>query len=140
MQIQLPDRGRVKPGLGLVLGVAIGAAAMYFLHPTKGEKRRKRVAGGSRLAFEFGRRALSAQMKARVAAQRERELPRDPEPDPLRHEDAVGRMLDTVRRELERVLGRSRAVQALMEDGRLVLRGSVSDREVDAVMGAVRGL
>lgn len=153
MQLTGPEsRGRedglttqqVTKGVGAVVaGAAIGAALVYFLHPSKGETRRTEVAHKaqrtlrtlrhSRQLVEITRRLLSARTRAKVAHERSIGTGGG-------HEDAISKMLGTVRGELVRLVSHPYAVQALVENGSLILRGSVSEREMYAVLAAITAL
>ena len=127
---------RRRRSFGFLLGVGIGAAAMYLLDPHDGARRRAlvgdKVTRYSRLAREnlSGRiedaRHRSGGMMAELRSQFRLGSPTD--------ETLVAR----VRSKLGHVVSHPAAIEVSAQDGRVTLRGPILMSEVDHALMAVR--
>lgn len=116
-------------------GVFLGAGLMYFLDPIRGRRRRARINEAVLHAQKHERDLLAK--AARDAKQRahgmiERAKHR---PSP----DAPDQVVDSrVRACLGRAVSHPGAIDIIVQDGRVILRGPVFSREADFVIRAVR--
>ena len=123
-------------GMGILSGIGIGAALMYFLDPGRGPRRRaalrdQLVSTGNTLGDALGTTARDLGNRARglAAETRSRLTPED-----VTDEVLVGR----VRAELGRVVSHPGSIIATASGGVVTVSGPVLAREVDGLLGAVR--
>jgi uncharacterized membrane protein len=122
----------------LLLGGALGCAAMYFLDPQLGRRRRAiardRIARAARAAGEAGRiTALDAAQRAQgVLADTKKLL----QGEVVSDETLVGR----VRAALGRVVSHPHAIGATVDRGHVTLTGPILAEEVRGLLRSVRGV
>lgn len=128
-------RSPTKPFLNLALAVACGAAAMYFLDPAAGRRRRayvrdKTVATRRDAVAYANARTRYAAGQARGVVAGLRAYLKDDETDDVR-------LAERVRAALGRLVSRPRAVEVSVDCGHVRLTGHVPDAERHA---AVKGV
>lgn len=116
-------------------GLLLGAGLMYLFDPARGSRRRKRindaVSHAERVERElFARAARDAKQRAHGLAERVAH-PRSSEVD-----DAV--IAERVRSRLGRAVSHPGAVDVLVQDGRVILRGAVFTSEADEALTCAR--
>lgn len=125
----------MKDKLSLVVGIAAGALAMYYLDPLAGRRRRalvrdQLVSAGHDAAYFSGRKAKRAtdRIKGYLVTHR-----------PGRHaEPESDRQLhDRIRARLGHVMHSPRAIEVQVEQGRVCLRGHILRPELDRVLQEV---
>lgn len=115
--------------------VLLGAGLMYFLDPVRGRKRRARINEAvihaqKRERELFGKAARDARHRAHGLVERAKHRPSPDAPDVV---------IDSrVRACLGRAVSHPGALDVVVHDGRVILRGPVLSREADAVVRAVR--
>jgi len=126
----------MKDKFSLLVGIAAGVLAMYYLDPRAGRRRRalvrdRMVAAGHDASYFARRKAKRAadRLKGYLVAHRPGRLAR-PESDEQLH--------DRIRARLGHVMHHSRAVEVDVEQGRVRLRGHVLRHEMDRVIDEVR--
>lgn len=129
----IADRG------SLLAGVSVGAAAMFFLDPARGARRRARVLDAATHATHLAADAAATtgrdtwhRAKGTVAAVRN-VVRRDQEVD-----DAV--LIGRVRAKLGREVSHPHAVQVSVTNGDVTLSGPILEREADRLMHAVESV
>jgi hypothetical protein len=129
----------VAEGLSLlVLGLAAGALAMYYLDPSSGRRRRalvrdKVVAAGhdaTWLAQAKAKRAAGHLKGVLVTHHLDRVSRSVPESDQQLH--------DRIRARLGRVTSHPRSVHVAVHQGRVLLSGHILTKELDPVLDEVR--
>lgn len=125
----------MKDKLSLVVGIAAGALAMYYLDPVAGRRRRalvldQLVSTGHDAAYFTGRKAKRAadRVKGYLATHRPRRHA-EPESDQQLH--------DRIRARLGHVMHSPRSVEVQVEHGRVCLRGHILRPELDRVLHEV---
>ena len=125
-------------GLGLLGGIGLGAALMYFLDPERGRRRRGLVR--DQIVHLFSKTDDAVGATARDLANRTRGLAAETRSrfgeDDANDEVIVAR----VRSELGRVVSHPKAVQVTAEGGRVTLSGPILAGEVDGLLSAVRSV
>lgn len=125
----------MKDKLSLVVGIAAGALAMYYLDPQAGRRRRalvrdQLVAAGHDAAYFTGRKAKRAadRVKGYLATHR-----------PGRHDqpESDQQLRDRIRARLGHVMRSPRSVEVRVEQGRVSLRGHILRHELDRVLHEV---
>jgi osmotically-inducible protein OsmY len=125
----------MKDKLSLVVGIAAGALAMYYLDPLAGRRRRalvrdRLVSTGHDAAYFTGRKAKRAadRVKGYLATHR-----------PGRHDgpESDRQLHDRIRARLGHVMHSPRSVEVQVEQGRVCLRGHVLRPELDRVLHEV---
>lgn len=125
----------MKDKLSLVLGIAAGALAMYYLDPLAGRRRRALVrdrlwSAGHDAAYFAERKAKRAvdRMKGYVVTHR-----------PGRHDEPESdrQLHDRIRARLGHVMHHPRSVEVRVEQGRVCLRGHILRPELDRVLHEV---
>ena len=128
--------GATHDGLGVLGGIGIGAALMYFLDHDRGARRRalvvdKLVHAGHLAGDAIGTTARDAGNRARGAAAIARAR--------VQPDDADDRIIEErVRAELGRVVSHPSAIVATAAQGRVTLSGPVLAREADDLLARVR--
>jgi len=124
--VRLPNRAP----LAVVLGAAVGAGIMYLLDPDGGRRRRallrdQIVSAGHRTSDVVGATSRDVTNRARgvVAEIRGRLRREQPSDDVLR---------ERVRARIGSVVGHAGAIETLVSDGKVTLRGPVLGEEVDS--------
>lgn len=125
----------MKDKLSLVVGIAAGVLAMYYLDPLAGRRRRalvrdRLVSTGHDAAYFTGRKAkrVADHVKGYLARHRPgRHV--DPESDQQLH--------DRIRARLGHVMHSPRSVEVQVEQGRVCLRGHILRPELDRVLHEV---
>ena len=123
-------------GLGLIGGVGLGAALMYFLDPDRGRRRRGLVRDQVVSAFSKADDAVGATARdlgnrtRGLAAETRSRLKKEQAPDEV--------IVARVRSELGRVVSHPSAIQVTAEQGRVTLSGPILAREVDDLLSTVR--
>ena len=135
MSMQMDAKSR---GLGLVGGLGLGAALMYFLDPERGRRRRHMVRDqlvhAGRVAGDaVGTTSRDLRNRARGTAAAARARVTSDEPD-----DVV--LAARVRSVLGRSVSHPSAITVSAEQGRVTLAGPVLEREVRRVLSAVRAV
>jgi uncharacterized membrane protein len=120
----------------LLFGAALGAAAMYFLDPQLGARRRARTRDkalhGARVARDAGK------VTARDTAQRAQGLWAEAK-KLFRHEDVSDEALaDRVRAALGRAVSHPHAIEVRVDHGHVALSGPILADEVRGLLTAVR--
>jgi uncharacterized membrane protein len=116
-------------------GVLLGAGLMYFLDPIRGRKRRARINEAVMHAQRQERELIAkagrdARHRARGMVERAKHRPSPDAPD---------QVIDSrVRACLGRAVSHPGALDVVVHDGRVILRGAVFTHEADFVMRAVR--
>lgn len=125
----------MKDKLSLVVGIAAGALAMYYLDPLAGRRRRalvrdQLVSAGHETAYFTGRKAKRAadRVKGYLATHR-----------PGRHAvpESDQQLHDRIRARLGHVMHSPRSVEVQVEHGRVCLRGHILRPELDRVLHEV---
>jgi uncharacterized membrane protein len=112
-------------------GLLIGAGLMYFLDPVRGRKRRARIHEAVQHAERHERELLAK--AARDAKQRMRGVvTKVKRPTPADVPDSVIR--ERVRARIGRAVSHPRALDVLVHDRRVILRGPVIAHEADALL------
>ena len=126
-----------KPGaLGLLGGIGLGGALMYFLDPDRGTLRRKRVR--DRLVHARSVASEGLGTTGRDLGNRVRGLAATTRSH-LRSDDADDRIIEErVRNEIGRVVSHPSALTVTAEQGRVTLSGPVLAREFDDLLARVR--
>lgn len=125
----------MKDKLSLVVGIAVGALAMYYLDPLAGRRRRARVRDqlvsvGHDTAYFTGRKAKRAADRVKGYLATHRPGGHDaPESDQQLH--------DRIRARLGHVMHSPRSVEVRVEQGRVCLRGHILRVELDRVLHEV---
>ncbi len=127
-----------NPLLNLAVAVACGAAAMYFLDPSSGRRRRaylrdKAVAGRHGVADYANTRAKRAADHARGAIAGLRA-------DWLAGDASDVQVAERVRAALGRLVGRPRDIDVSVERGNVCLTGQVEEAERQALIDGVAAL
>ncbi|KVL42822.1 transporter [Burkholderia territorii] len=127
-----------NPLLNLAVAVACGAAAMYFLDPASGKRRRayvrdKAVAGQHGVAHY-------ASTQAKRAADRARGTIAGLRADWLAGDADDAQVAERVRAALGHLVGRPRDVDVTVEHGHVRLSGQVEEAERHAIVDGVAGL
>ncbi|HEU4630470.1 MAG TPA: SRPBCC family protein [Gemmatimonadaceae bacterium] len=130
--------GTQRSGMGLLGGLGLGAALMYFLDPARGKRRRHLVRDQLVHAGHVTGDALDAtsrdlRNRARGAAATARARVRRDDAD-----DAV--VTERVRSALGRVVSHPSAITVVVAEGRVTLGGPVLAGEVDRLLRTVRGV
>jgi uncharacterized membrane protein len=124
-------------GFGWLAGIALGATAMYFFDPRSGRRRRALARDKAvhtlnlteqsleRLGQDFGNRT-----RGTVARTRRRLVPEGPISDP--------RLEARVRSALGRLTAHPGAIEVMADDGIILLRGPILNREVGQVIAGIR--
>ncbi|WP_407060522.1 BON domain-containing protein [Burkholderia stagnalis] len=125
----------MKPLLSLALGIACGAAAMYFLDPSAGRRRRayvrdKTVATRRDAVAYANARTRYAAGQARGVVAGLRAYLKDDDTDDVR-------LAERVRAALGRLVSRPRMVDVSVDHGQVRLSGQVPDAERQA---AIKGI
>ncbi|MDN7587861.1 BON domain-containing protein [Burkholderia seminalis] len=127
-----------NPVLNLAVAVACGAAAMYFLDPSSGRRRRaylrdKAAAGRHDVADYAATQAKRAAAHARgtIAGLRA---------DWLAGEASDVQVAERVRSALGRLVGHPRDVDVSVERGQVRLTGQIDESERQAIVDAVTAL
>src|SRR5690606_33778 len=113
----------------------LGAGLMYFLDPVRGRKRRARIGEAAQHAARVERQLLdkaARDAKQRVQGFTER-VKHPPSPDVP---DAV--IAERVRSHLGRAVSHPRALDVVVHDGRVILRGPVFTLEANDLLRSVR--
>lgn len=125
----------MKDKFSLLVGIAAGALAMYYLDPRAGRRRRalvrdRMVAAGHDASYFARRKAKRAadRLKGYLVAHR---------PGRLVRPDSDRQLHDRIRARLGHVMHHSRAVEVDVEQGRVRLRGHVLRHEMDRVIAEV---
>ena len=122
----------MNPALRLVAAFAAGAAAMYYLDPNTGRRRRclardQAIAAGHEVEHYARARTRRAAGRARgVFANVKSTLSRQPVDDDQLH--------DRVRARLGHLVERPGAVEVRVDDGHVALHGSALAPEIDALV------
>jgi len=126
-----------KPGaLGVLGGIGLGGALMYFLDPDRGTLRRKRVR--DRLVHARSVASEGLGTTGRDLGNRVRGLAATTRSH-LRSDDADDRIIEErVRNEIGRVVSHPSALTVTAEQGRVTLSGPVLAREFDDLLARVR--
>lgn len=122
----------------LILAVAAGAVAMYYLDPTTGRRRRalardQGVAAGHHAeAFVRGKsRRAAGRVRGVVARTRSRIFP-EPVDD--------GQLHERIRAKLGHLVTHPGAVKVEVHEGRVMLSGTASGKEIDNLVDAVAAM
>ena len=126
----------LRPILGMVVGAAVGALAMYWLDPDSGTRRRSQLGGRTRRASRrtrrfMGRATRDLMQRSRgvlAGSQRSRRNPGD------------FTLHERVRARLGHVCSHPRAIGVAVRDGAVTLAGSILANEAAAVIAACRGI
>jgi len=118
----------------MAMGVALGAAAMYWLDPDAGDRRRVRA---RQRTVRMGRRARRFVGRAtRDLAQRSRGVIAGARHS-ARHADDL-KLHERVRARIGHFASHPRAIEVLVHGDGVTLRGPVLRHEADRLLGAVR--
>src|SRR5688572_23376529 len=125
---------------GFLVSAVLGATAMYMFDPDKGRRRRAIARDKVRRLMADSRDLLTA--AARDARLRARGL-RAHTLRLFKHKDMPGDdlvLIERVRARMGRVVSHPHAVQIGAHAGRVTLSGPILEREVDALLCAVRAV
>jgi osmotically-inducible protein OsmY len=124
--------------LTLLLGIGIGATLMYFLDPERGSRRRHLVADK---ATSFARRGQGAVRNAAVDARNRAQGLAAEVKGRLRDDDVTDDQLaERVRAQLGHHTDNASAVEVIVHEGTVTLRGEVSADDLPKVLGTVEGV
>jgi uncharacterized membrane protein len=125
-------------GLGLLGGIGLGAALMYFLDPDRGRRRRGLVRDQVVSAVSKADDAVGA--TARDLGNRARGLASEARSRFKQDEASDEVLVARVRAELGRAVSHPSAIEVTAEQGRVTLSGPILAREVDDVLSTVRSV
>ena len=129
---------RLNTFLAAFAGIAAGAAAMYYLDPVSGRRRRalvrdKAVAAGHKAVYlaEAKGKRVADRLKGYVVTRRfDRQTPHQPESDQQLHE--------RIRSRIGHVVSHPRSVEIKVESGYVRLGGHIFTRELDRLLSEVK--
>ncbi|AOJ33827.1 BON domain-containing protein [Burkholderia metallica] len=131
-------RTRSNPLLNLAIAVACGAAAMYFLDPASGRRRRAYVR--DKAAERCHDAADYANTQAKRAAERARGAIAGVRADRLAGDALDAQVAERVRSALGRLVSHPRDVDVTVDHGHVRLTGQIDEAERRAVVDGVAAL
>lgn len=129
--------GKMKTALGLLAGVGAGAAAMYFLDPERGGRRRAMVQ--DKLTSKAGRLATAATGLKHDLSNRAYGRWIETKKLFMRDENVSDDVLEArVRSKMGRIVTDAHAIDVRSENGDVTVSGSIPEAEIQPLLKKIR--